>query len=126
MSFPIISDPAITEESTLNPGPVGPVGKPDQIFILETDKEVKNAYDALLTDYQAVQLQEQNVQLARESVRLATERYQIGSISYIELQNATNQATEAERGLIEARYAFMQSLARLQGAVGRPIPIPGQ
>ena len=94
--------------------------------ILDTDKEVKNAYDALLTDYQAVQLQERNVQLARESVRLATERYQIGSISYIELQNATNQETEAERGLIEARYAFMQSFARLQGAVGRPIPIPGQ
>jgi len=94
--------------------------------ILTTDKEIKNAYDALVTAFQAVQLQERNVRLARESVRLATERYRIGAISYIELQNATNQATEAERGLIEARYDFMQSFARLQGAVGRPIQIPGQ
>jgi outer membrane protein TolC len=94
--------------------------------ILETDKNVRTAYEALVAAYQAVQLQTRNVELARESVRLATERYRIGAISYIELQNATSQATEAERGLIEARFDFMQNFARLQGAVGRPIEIPQQ
>jgi outer membrane protein TolC len=92
--------------------------------ILDTDKEVKNAYDELVTAYRAVRLQTRNVELARESVRLATQRYRIGAISYIELQNATAQATQAERGLIEARYEFMQAFARLQGVVGRPIEIP--
>ncbi len=92
--------------------------------LLQTEKDVRKAYDALVTAYRAVQLQQRNVELARESVRLATERYRIGAISYVELQNATSQATEAERGLIEARYDFMQAFARLQGAVGRPLAIP--
>ena len=94
--------------------------------ILQTDRDIQDAYDALQTAYRAVQLQTRNVELARESVRLATERYRIGAISYIELQNATSQSTQAERGLIEARYDFMQNFARLQGAVGRPIRIPRQ
>lgn len=92
--------------------------------VLEVEKDVRNAYDALAQSYRAVQLQQRNVELARESVRLTTERYRIGAASYIELQNATTQATEAERGLIEARYDFMTNLARLQGAVGRPIETP--
>ncbi len=56
-------------------------------------------------------------------MRLQTERYRIGAASYIELQNATTQATQAEQGLIEARYEFMKSFARLEGAVGRPIEV---
>ncbi len=57
-------------------------------------------------------------------MRLTTERYRIGATSYLELQRAIDQLTEAERGLIDARYSFMQALAQLQGAVGRPIVIP--
>jgi outer membrane protein TolC len=92
--------------------------------LLEVDKEVRNAYAALVAGHQVVRLQERNVELARESVRMTTERYRIGAASYIELQQATSQATETERGLIEARYEFMKTLAQLQGAVGRPIEIP--
>ena len=90
---------------------------------LRTDKEVRNAYDELQTGYQAVLLQQRNVELAREAVRLATERYRIGAATFLELQSATTQATQAERGLIEARYEFMKSFARLEGAVGRPIEV---
>ncbi|UCC73935.1 MAG: TolC family protein [Gemmatimonadota bacterium] len=91
--------------------------------LLEVDKEVRSAFEALVAGYQAVQLQERNVALARESVRLTTERYRIGAASYIELQQATSQATQSERGLIDARYEFMKTVARLQGAVGRPIVV---
>jgi len=89
--------------------------------LLQVEKDVRNAYDALTAGYQAVQLQQRNVELARESVRLTTERYRIGAASYLELQQATSQATRAEQGLIDARYEFMKSLAQLQGAVGREI-----
>jgi len=92
--------------------------------LLEVEKEVRNTYDALASGYQALRLQARNVELARESVRLQTERYRIGAATYIELQNATTQLTQAEQGLIEARYEFMKSFARLQGAVGRPIALP--
>jgi outer membrane protein len=92
--------------------------------LLEVEKSVRDAYDALLTAYRTVEIQMRNVQLARESVRLTTERYRIGAATYLELQQATSQATEAERGLIEARYDFMRAFADLQGAVGRPIAIP--
>ena len=90
--------------------------------LLETDKEVRNQYDALSTAYRSVQIRTRLVDLARENVRLTTERYRIGAASYVELQQVTNQATDAERGLIEARYSFMQTLARLEGALGRPLP----
>jgi outer membrane protein TolC len=92
--------------------------------LLNVEKEVRNQYDALVTGYQSVRLQERNVDLARESVRLTTERYRIGAASYIQLQQATSQATQTEQGLINARYEFMKTLARLQAAVGRPIAIP--
>jgi outer membrane protein TolC len=92
--------------------------------LLQTDKEIRNQYDALVTAYQTVQIRTRLVDLARESVRLTTERYRIGAASYIELQQATSQATDAERGLIDARYNFMQALARLEGAIGQPLPRP--
>lgn len=92
--------------------------------LLNVEKEVRNQYDALVAGYRSVRLQERNVYLARESVRLTTERYRIGAASYIELQQATSQATQTEQGLINARYEFMKTLARLQAAVGRPIVIP--
>ncbi|MGD8697661.1 MAG: TolC family protein [Gemmatimonadales bacterium] len=92
--------------------------------LLSTDKDVRNYYESLVTAYQAVQIRTRLVSLARESVRLATERYRIGATTYTELQQATSQLTEAERGLIDARYNFMQTLARLEGAIGRPIPRP--
>jgi outer membrane protein TolC len=92
--------------------------------LLNVEKEVRNQYDALVTGYRSVRLQERNVDLARESVQLTTERYRIGVASYIELQQATSQATQTEQGLINARYEFMKTLARLQAAVGRPIVIP--
>jgi outer membrane protein TolC len=92
--------------------------------LLNVEREVRNQYDLLVTGYRSVRLQERNVDLARESVRLTTERYRIGAASYIELQQATSQATQTEQGLINARYEFMKTLARLQAAVGRPIVIP--
>ncbi len=92
--------------------------------LLTTDKDVRNNYEALVTAYRAFQIRTRLVELARESVRLTTERYRIGATSYIELQQATSQLTEAERGLIDARYNFMQTLARLEGAIGHPIPRP--
>lgn len=92
--------------------------------LLSTDKDVRNNFEALRTAYQAVQIRTRLVGLAREAVRLATERYRIGATTYTELQQATSQLTEAERGLIDARYNFMQTLARLEGAIGRPIPRP--
>ncbi len=92
--------------------------------LLETEKEIHNQYDALTTAHQTHQIRSRLVDLAREAVRLATERYRIGATSYLELQQAISQLTEAERGLIDARYSFMQALARLEGAIGRRLPRP--
>jgi outer membrane protein len=93
--------------------------------LLRVDKAVRNAYDALVTAHRSLEIQARNVELARESVRLTTERYRIGAASYVELQQATAQATEAERGFVEARYDFMRAFADLQGAVGQPLEVPG-
>lgn len=92
---------------------------------LSVETDVRNAYDALAAAHRAVEIQTRNADLARESVRLATERYRLGAIGYFELQQATDRATQAERGLIEARYEFMKARARLEAAVAAEIGRPG-
>ncbi len=90
---------------------------------IEIEKDIRNLYEELDTRHRAFQIQERAVRQARELVRLATERYRIGAASYVELQQATTSATDSERGLIEARYEFMKSLAQLKAAVGRPFSV---
>lgn len=89
--------------------------------VIQMEKDVRNLYEELGTRHRAYQIQLRNVEQARELVRMATERYRIGATSYAELQQAQDRETEAERGLIESRYDFMRTLARLKAAVGAPI-----
>ena len=91
--------------------------------LIQIERDVRNLYEELRTRYRAFQVQQRNVQQARELVRMSQERYRIGAASIVELRQATDRETEAERGLIAARYEFMQTQARLKAAVGAPIDV---
>ena len=81
--------------------------------------EVSQSYYALLAAYEAIRIQESNQVAAREQLKLAQERYRVGSGTFIELLDAQVAALMAEADYINAVYAYHQSIATLEAAVGR-------
>ncbi len=83
--------------------------------------EVSQSYYALLAAYEAIRIQESNQTAAAEQLRLGQERYRVGSGTFIELLDAQVAALMAEADYINAIYAYHQSIAILEAAVGRPL-----
>jgi outer membrane protein TolC len=71
--------------------------------------------------YQGLQLAQRGSALSAERLRLARERYAIGGISFANLQILIDRASQDERQLINARYAFAESVVALEERVGRPV-----
>jgi len=88
---------------------------------LDVRTAVSQAYYGLLASYEGIGIQEQNRVAAREGLTLATERYRVGSGTFFELLDAQLAAETAERDYINAVYAYHQSIAMLEAAVGRPL-----
>ena len=88
---------------------------------LQVRTDVSQAYYALQAAYEAIGIQENNQVAAAEQLRLATERYRVGSGTFFELLDAQLAAQTAEADYINAIYAYHQSIATLEDAVGRPL-----
>lgn len=94
---------------------------------LQIRADVTEAVRNLETAYRTVLLQRENTAQSREEMRLAQERYQLGAGTFLELLDSQTLSTQAEVDEINATYAFHQSLASLEAAVGRPLQLaPGQ
>ncbi len=72
----------------------------------------------VLTAYQSALLEERNQQLAAEQLRLARERYQVGSITFLELVDAQTVKVQADRDRIAAVYAYHDAVTNLETLVG--------
>jgi outer membrane protein TolC len=88
---------------------------------LDVRTAVTQAYYGLLAAHEAIGIQEQNQTAAGEGLRLATERYRVGSGTFFELLDAQLASQNADRDYINAIYAYHQSIATLESAVGRPL-----
>lgn len=88
---------------------------------LDVRTAVTQAYYGMLAAHEAIQIQEQNQTAAAEGSRLATERYRVGSGTFFELLDAQLASQNADRDYINAIYAYHQSIATLESAVGRPL-----
>jgi outer membrane protein TolC len=75
----------------------------------------------MLAAHEAIGIQEQNRTAAAEGLTLATERYRVGSGTFFELLDAQLASQNADRDYINAIYAYHQSIATLESAVGRPL-----
>jgi outer membrane protein len=82
---------------------------------------VINAYHDLLTAWQTVGLEQRNAAAGAEQLALATERYRLNAGSILELQQAQAARAQAEQARLAATYAYHESLAALEAAVGRPL-----
>jgi len=83
--------------------------------------QVINAFNDLNTAYRTVGLEERNATAAAEQLALATERYRLNAGSILELQQAQEVRAQAEQARLAATYAYHESLAALEAAVGRPL-----
>jgi outer membrane protein len=81
-------------------------------------RDVTQAYDTYETARAAFALATDALAVARENYRVNQARYQSGAITIIELINAQNGLTDAESGVVSARYAARLALARLEAILG--------
>jgi outer membrane protein TolC len=84
----------------------------------ELEREVRGLVHELRASARLLANQERRADLAAEQVALAREQYRLGRLSYLELLGAQEQAAEAGRQAIAARYSLERDRVALEWAVG--------
>lgn len=82
-------------------------------------RDVAQAYETYVTARASFDLAGEQVAVARENLRVQDERYRAGATAILDLVTAQVSLTEAEAGLVQARYATRLALAGLEALLGR-------
>lgn len=82
---------------------------------------VSEAYLALQTAFQAVQIQQTNRRASEEQLQLATERYRVGAGTFFELLDAQLADLRSQFDYVNSIYDYHKALALLEAAVGRSL-----
>jgi outer membrane protein TolC len=88
---------------------------------LEVEQEIRGLVDELRQTHRTLELQERRAELAEERRELQFQAYGLGRGTWLELQNASDQAAQARRSALQAGYAFERARVNLERAVGRPL-----
>ncbi len=91
---------------------------------LQVEEEVNARIIDLRGAYEGVRLARQSWEIAQERLRLGRELYQMGSRTFVELQQDIEAAVNAEREAINQRYTFTQARINLEETVGAPVGPP--
>ena len=91
---------------------------------LRLRQELGTAVHNLETAYETVRLQERVRANAEDELRMAQERFRFGAANSIEVTDAQGGLAQAEQALIDAIYAFHQTLAQIEALIGRRIRNP--
>jgi outer membrane protein TolC len=81
-------------------------------------RDVTEAYDGYQTARAAMELVQTGLTVARENYRVEDARYEAGASTIVELINAQNALSDAEAGLVQARYEVRLARARLEAILG--------
>jgi outer membrane protein TolC len=81
-------------------------------------RDVTEAYDGYQTARAALERVLIGLAVARENYRVEDARYQAGASTVVELINAQNNLSDAEAGLVQARYAVRLARAQLEAILG--------
>jgi len=68
------------------------------------ESRLRQVYERYQSSLELVELERENVGVARQTVEIAREKYQLGTITPLELREAQNAFIEAENRLVDARY----------------------
>jgi outer membrane protein len=88
---------------------------------LELATGVRNAHIDLVNTHRSLELSEQSAALSRERLELAQEKFRLGAFSFTELQNVIDRTAQAERGALDARFAFVAARIALEERIGSPL-----
>ncbi|MGH7559957.1 MAG: TolC family protein [Gemmatimonadales bacterium] len=83
------------------------------------EADVTQAWETYRVAGESADLAAQAVLVARESYRVQQARYRSGATTVLDLLDAQASLTEAEAGLVQARYAARLALAGLEAILGR-------
>jgi outer membrane protein TolC len=86
---------------------------------LGVQRDVVEAYEAYTTARAAFDLAREAVTVAQENLRVQDERYRAGATTILDLVTAQVSFTEAEAGLVQARYASRLAFAGVEALLGR-------
>ena len=86
--------------------------------VLNAFREVSDTLNALQFDADALEAQSRAEEAASKSLDLVKAQYRIGSVSYLQLLDATRQYQLARMGYIQARAARLSDTAALYAALG--------
>ncbi len=81
--------------------------------------DMTEAYETYVTARASAALAANAVIVARENLRVQDERYRAGATTIIDLLTAQVDLTEAEAGLVQARFATRLALAGVEAILGR-------
>jgi outer membrane protein TolC len=82
-------------------------------------RDMAEAYQAYNTARASAELASNAVVVARENLRVQQERYRAGATTIIDLVTAQVDLTEAEAGLVQARYTARLARAGVEAILGR-------
>jgi len=85
---------------------------------LQLTNDITDAFDALATAKEAMDLQAANSATARQVLEFAEERYRIGAGSFLDIATARTQFSQAELSRVAAVFDFHRAFATLETAVG--------
>ena len=91
----------------------------EQKIVVEA--EVRSAVIDLTNAYRTVRLAEQRAELSRERLTAAQEEYRLGAIQFFQLTQYADQAAQAERQVLDARFQFANGLIALEERIARPL-----
>lgn len=80
--------------------------------------QVRAAHIDLANAHRSLELADQSAALSRERLELAQEKFRLGAISFTELQNVIDRTAQAERGALDARFAFVAARITLEERLG--------
>ena len=88
---------------------------------LAVESEVRAAVIDLNNAYRTARLAEQKAELSGERLAAAQEEYRIGSVSFFQLQQYADQAAQADRQMLDARFQFANAVVALEERIGKPL-----
>jgi outer membrane protein TolC len=88
---------------------------------LEVEQEIRTLLREFRQATRTLELQERRADLAETRQALQLEAYGLGRGSFLELQNAQDQAAAAQRTALQTRYALERTRLGLERVLGRPL-----
>ncbi|HVE36218.1 MAG TPA: TolC family protein [Gemmatimonadaceae bacterium] len=85
---------------------------------LQLTNDITDAFGALATAKEAMDLQAANSATARQVLEFAEERYRLGAGSFLDIATARTQFSQAELSRVAAVFDFHRAFATLETAVG--------